>query len=45
MKRAQEWRETSGAGGSDVLIDWLFILLLCKQIFPCPAGVLACTID
>ena len=41
MKRAKVWIETVSEARSDGLIHWLFILLLCRQTFRCPACELA----
>lgn len=41
----QAWRETGGRGRGDGLIHWLFISFRRKQMFPCPAHVLACSTD
>lgn len=41
----QALRETGGRGRGDGLIHWLFISFQRKQMFPCPAHVLACSTD
>lgn len=44
-KVVQAWRATDVGGRHDGLRHWLLISFWCKQMFPCPARVLACTDD